>query len=212
LAAHARAARKPIAEDNPFLLAERLTADMIEASFNVMRDMREALTEIMFFSLWASPMALAYGRTRAHGRTHKRAEDLISLPVVQDALSRIQDGGFAEGLLRALILLAKTRTDVRADRLERSSAILRDTAPFDAMPSADLAAMIARQTLIVDYAPDAALLALPKLLSTPADAARAVKTARFIVGDEAEMTAETRAMMAHIEGLLGQDASVDAAE
>jgi len=202
-----RAERAQAAADNPFLLAERMSADLIETSFNAMRDMREAMQEVMFFAMWANPLAVAYGAGRPHGRTHKRPEDLVSLPAVQDAIARVEEGGFAEGFLRILILLAGTRKDVRGDRLERSSAVISSTPPFDAISPADRAEMIARQTLIVEYARDAALASLPKLLPEPKEAARAMERARYIVGEPSEMTAETRAMMERIDGLLGTGAA-----
>jgi hypothetical protein len=207
LAERVRAERAQAAADNPFLLAERMSADLIETSFNAMRDMREAMQEVMFFAMWANPLAVAYGAGRPHGRTHKRPEDLVSLPAVQDAIARVEEGGFAEGFLRILILLAGTRKDVRGDRLERSSAVISSTPPFDAISPADRAEMIARQTLIVEYARDAALASLPKLLPEPKEAARAMERARYIVGEPSEMTAETRAMMERIDGLLGTGAA-----
>ncbi|UWS79085.1 DUF3141 domain-containing protein [Phaeobacter sp. G2] len=204
--------RKKVSADNPFLLAEQLIIDMAETNLNVMTAWREATQEIAFFTLWGTPMAINYGTPRDIHRTHQRPEDLVSLPGVQNALARINEGGFAEGLLRILILLANTRKDVRQDRLERSARILSETHPFDEIPSDDRVRMIQEQTLVVEYGGDAALESLPRLLSNAENRCRAISTARYIIGDKSEMTAETRQMIDHIETLLTRGQSATAAQ
>ena len=202
LAQKIRAERRPVAADNPFVLAERLLADMIESNWNIWRDMREAGQELAFFAIWGSPLAIAFGRQRAFGRTHKRPEDLISLPAVQDALARIEEGGFAEALLRMLILLAHTRKDVRQDRLARSAKMLNETAPFNTMPSDVRVRKIQEQSLIVEYGGEQAIETLPQLISNQEERERALESARSIVGEPTEMAAATRAMMERLESLL----------
>ncbi|SNT31690.1 alpha/beta fold hydrolase [Tropicimonas sediminicola] len=211
-AEHARQTRKPAAAENPFVLAEKLAADMIETSWNIWRDLREASQETAFFAIWGSPLAIAYGQQRALGRTHKRPEDLVALPTVQDALARIEDGGFAEALVRILVLLANTRPDVRHDRLERAANVLNESEPFSSMPEELRSKKIQEQTLIVEYGGDAALESLPGLLRTDAERRRALDTARFIVGEVKEMTAATRSMMERIEGLLAPLQAPNAAQ
>lgn len=202
LAEAVKAERKPVSRDNPFLLAEQLMVDMVETSLNMVTAWREAVQELTFFTLWGSPTGINYGIPRNRHRTRKRPEDLVSLPAVQNMLARMAEGGFAEGLLRILILLANTRADVRHDRLARSAEILSETAPFNEMPSELRVRKIQEQTVIVEYGGDLAIETLPQLLSTNADRSRALDTARYVLGDAKEMQAATRAMIERIEGLL----------
>ncbi|WP_068117239.1 alpha/beta fold hydrolase [Tropicimonas marinistellae] len=211
-AENVRNLRKPVAKDNPFLLAEQLTVDMIETSLNMMTSWREAMQEVTFFSIWGAPMAINYGIPRNIHRTRKRPEDLVSLPGVQDALARTGEGGFAEGLLRILILLANTRADVRQDRLARSAEILSETPPFHEMPPELRTKKIQEQTLIVEYGGERAIETLPQILTTGEDRMRALDTAKYIAGDPTEMEAATRAMIERIEGLLGPVAVPNAAQ
>lgn len=202
LAETTRQNRRKVRTDNPFLLAEKLSVDMAETSLNMITAWRESMQEIAFFTLWGTPAAIHYGAPRNIHRPRKRPEDLVSLPGVQAALARIDKGGFAEGLLRILILLANTRKDVRQDRLERSAQILADTHPFDDMASEDRVLMIQEQTLVVEYGLEAAIESLPLLLSRVEDRNRALDTARYILGNESEMAAETHQMLERIETLL----------
>ena len=185
---------------------------MIETNWNIWRDLREAGQELAFFSIWGSPWAIAYGRQRAYGRTHKRPEDLVSLPAVQDALARLEEGGYPEALLRILILLAHTRKDVREDRLARSAKMLNETEPFNSMPSELRVKKIQEQSLIVEYGGEQVIETLPQLLVTNEERERALDCARKIVGEPKEMAAATRAMMERIEGLLAPTNVVSAAQ
>lgn len=211
-AAAVRESRKPVARSNPFLLAETLTVDMIETSLNMGTQWREAMQELTFFTLWGSPVAVTYGLPRNIHRTRKRPGDLVSLPVVQEILARIAEGGYAEGLLRILVLLAGTRREVRADRLARSSEVMQGSEPFKSMTAETRVRKIQEQTVICDYARDRAIETLPLLLGPKADRSRALDRARYIVGDAKEMSTETRAMLERIEGLLGTVVAADAAE
>jgi tellurite resistance protein len=49
---------------------------------------------------------------------------------IEAALEKISQGGFAEAVIRMLILLARSRGGVRQSRLERSNLILHSTEPF----------------------------------------------------------------------------------
>ncbi len=198
----ARENRRPADPENPFLLAERLWADMMEKSLDGLRDIREALTELVFLSVWASPLALRYGAPHAHTRTHKAPQDLRALPEVQTALSRIETGGLAEGIVRMLVLLADTRGDVRRDRLERSSELLSTHAPFNDIAVSVRAGIIHEQSLIVTFARDAAFDTLPRLLRTDAERQQALEAVAYVLGSETEMEPATLAMLARMRNIL----------
>lgn len=206
-----RADRNTAAPDNPFLEAEKLWASMIEQAWNWNRDLREVMTEMTFFAIWASPMALWYGTPQAHTRARKRPTELTELPEVKQAIADVAVGGYGDGLLRILCLLAGTRKEVRRDRLERSSLVLRDEEPFNAMPSETRVAMIHRQNLIAEFAPEDGIATLPHLLRTPETRAKALDVTRFVLGDPKEMEKETKALLTRIEEVLNV-AQKDAAE
>ena len=130
----------------------------------------------------------------------------------QDALGRIEDGGFAEALLRILILLANTRQNVRQDRLTRAARMLNETSPFNTMATDVRARKIQEQQLIVEYGGEQAIETLPHLITTKKDRERALSTARRIVGDPKEMTEATHTMMKRLETLLSPSSVISAAQ
>lgn len=202
MAEAAKADRKKVSPDNPFLAAEKLMASMMEQGWNMVRDMRAMATEMAFLSMYANPLAVWYGESRAHARARKDASELRALPEVLGAMDRIDEGGFPEAVVRMLVALASTRGDVRRDRLERSSEVLTSREPFVSMDSAERARIIHEQTLIVHFEPDAALAALPKMIQNPADRAAAMEMVGYIVGNPEEMEPATVERIAKMRQLL----------
>ncbi|WP_425093529.1 DUF3141 domain-containing protein [Tropicimonas sp. S265A] len=199
-AAHVTGDLHAAALDNPFLLAERMWADLVETGFNVMRDWKEAATELSFFSIWAAPWAIAYGKPLDHTRRPTPQQELA--PVIDAALAQMEEGGAAAGIVRLLILLAGTRKSVRLDRLARSSAALSTRAPFDAMQPIERAELIHEQQMIVRFARDEALESLPKLLKSKADKDTALDILTFVLGDTEEMAPDTREAWVKITAFL----------
>ncbi len=200
VASRISADRNPVDPTNPFLMAERMWADMTEIGLNAIRDMKEAASELSFFSIWATPWAIAYGKPLDHTRRATPAQELA--PVVEAAVARIQDGGLAAGIVRLLILLAGTRSSVRLDRLARSSAALSTRAPFDTMQPADRAELIHQQQMIVRFARDAAIESLPTLITTAAERKTAREILAFVLGDPEDMAPKTKGAWAKVVAFL----------
>jgi len=112
-------------------------------------------------------------------------------------------GGYAEAVIRMLILMAHSRGEVRQSRLERSNAMLTSTEPFRSLGAERRARVIAEQTLIVDFAPEASVTSLPALLPLQADRERAIETIQGIAGDMAEMSEPTLRMLVRLREVLG---------
>ncbi len=182
-----RASRQKAAADNLFLGAERAMADAIEQSLDLTRDLRDMMYELTFYALWGTPWARWFGRTHEAGRTLKDQAELRALPAVQSALMHTDQGGFVEGVIRMLILLAGSRGNVRRDRLERSSRVLTQDEPFVHLDAAQRARIIHEQTIIAHFEPARAVATLPGLLETPEERALAGETVRYIAGPIGEM-------------------------
>ena len=96
----------------------------------------------------------------AGGETPEEAPSAASLadaPEVRQALSRIAAGGYAEAVVRMMILLAAARGGVRRSRLARSNALMQNEPPFSDMTASARQALIREQTVIASMAPAEAL-------------------------------------------------------
>ena len=186
--------RHPVAPDNPFLLAEQVWADAVEAQMNFATSVRGLLAEMAFLAVYAGPWGHWYGQKNTGKRTRKSVAELRALPPVAEALARIEQGGFAEAVVRMLILLANARGNVRKDRLDRSAAVMQTHEPFASMGAGERAHLIHAQDLCVRFEPDAALAALPKLVRTDEERKRAFDLVQYVVGDENEMEPASKAL------------------
>ena len=63
-------------------------------------------------------------------RTRKDPQELRFLPEVQALLLGVERGGFAEAIIRMLIVLAQSRSSVRRSRLERFAHVFNCDEPF----------------------------------------------------------------------------------
>ncbi|MGO9132915.1 MAG: DUF3141 domain-containing protein [Methylovirgula sp.] len=199
LAEEVRHERAPAAKDNPFVRLEGIYADCVETSWNLFRDMREAAIELTFHGIYDTPWMRLIGAERA---TRKKAVNLGSLPAVEDMIKRAKMGGYAEGIIRMLILLAHARGSVRRDRLERSDKLIHSIAPFSSMEPETRNHMIHEQSMIVELAGDAAITTLADVLKDPVDRYRALNFVLDVAGPLEDMDAATIAMFKRLQGAL----------
>jgi hypothetical protein len=179
---------------------------------DVYRDWRDALYETTFLGVYGSPAMIEIGEPFAFTRTLNDPKALRFLPEVQATLLGVDRGGFPEAVIRMLILMAKSRANVRRDRLERSAKVLSTDEPFASLGPEKRALLIHEQSVIVEFEPDIAISSLPKLLVDPEERQKAVEVVEYIAGAIEEMEPGTIRMVQRFRAALGLPALVLSAQ
>jgi pimeloyl-ACP methyl ester carboxylesterase len=199
-----RVERNKVDPSNPYLQMEGALVRAMHESVNLYRDMRDGVVETMFNMVYASPLMRAIGATEAGRISEAPATDLRTYADVNRALEQIDQGGYADAVIRMLILLAHARKGVRRDRLERSNTVLSERQPFADLGVATRNRIIHQQSLTVEFETAQALATLPRLLPAAVDRVRAIETCEFVLGEAQDMNDDTRLMFDNIRAVLGR--------
>ncbi len=203
-----KSARQPAPQNSPFKQAEGLGSDLISASLDYYREVRDAMSEALFFQTFGVMFpALRGGGAEEAERTVATPVPPRELPVVHEALAAIEQGGYAEALARAACLLARkgeplplARVELKAELIDEYSSLLP---PLPAKQWRDIRG---RQEIICRYEPEHAVQSLPKLLAAAGDRERFLTVLDRLLSDPRVPTgrasAAQRDMLQRIRALL----------
>ena len=173
-----RGARHALPDDHPLRQRERRGAELVSASLDYGRALRDAATEASFFMTYANIFSryLADERDRrARPTPGGEAGNARALPVVREALDAIAQGGYVEALARVGYLLGREGEPTPLSRLELRQALAADYAEYLPRISAHAWRRIrGRQETIVRHERDKAIETLALLLHDSADRERLV--------------------------------------
>ena len=165
--------RKPVAADNPFLVAQEKVSEQIVKSLDTWREAQEKLSEQMFLGIYGSPVLQAAVGVRAKtARPRRPGKSPLHRELVDKRIAELKSlitkGGLQECTIRGLIYVGMARGFVD----ERGIAALRRirlTEEASKMTLAQFKATAREQFFLLLLEPEATLAAIPKLL--PADVA-----------------------------------------
>jgi hypothetical protein len=204
-----KAQRRPVSADQPLRQGERAFSDLISASLDYYRDLRDAVSEALFFQTYGNLFSLYLAdKHEAEEAAKVAAGDPRELPFVKHALASIAQGGYGEALARVAYMLARKGEPLPLESIELRKELLEDYR--DLLPPMTLEQARRNrgmQEIIVNYEPQRALETLPQLLSAPADRERFFALGQRLINDErvqqAKPTKEQLDMLARIRAVLG---------
>ena len=196
--------RISVSEGNPFLMAEKVMSAVTETQLNLYRNLRDAMTETLFFSIYTSPFIKSAIAPMGVDLPKRHHVDVRQMPEVHAALSSIDEGGLAEGVVRILHLLNSARGYVRRTRLERELIALGHSSLFPDMSHEDIVKLVHQQSLIVDFEPNKAFDTLPLLLNSADKQKKALELVMEIAGPRETMHPYALKMYGQIEEMLSK--------
>lgn len=206
MADNVRAARAPVAPDNPFLAMQDVAAEAIAGTLELWGRARDAMVETMFFAIYGSPLVQALagvaGSAPIRHRPGRDPGNEAELRRLDTALrGRMAVGGTREGFVRSLVHVLEMRA---AD--ERSFEVLeriRGSVP-ERMTLAAFKAMLREQCALMRLDRAAALAAIPAMV--PEDAAtreRVLAAIRDVAQATGPLEGEALARYEEVARLLG---------
>jgi pimeloyl-ACP methyl ester carboxylesterase len=177
LADKARAERKVLDADNPYLKMQEQVSEAVTESLEAYGRMRDQTQEAIFHAIYGSPWLQAWLGTPPKG-TRPRPKPGVSPDQPAALVERIghlratmDKGGPLEAVVRALVYIAKGEKSVDARSFEVLRRILKE---YPNITLAHYKAVVRQQWAMLTIDERAALEALPKLLPTDAAKRRAM--------------------------------------
>ncbi|MGE5844514.1 MAG: DUF3141 domain-containing protein [Syntrophaceae bacterium] len=208
-AAQVRASRKPAAPDNPFAAREEALSSFVEDSLNFYRDSRDRCQESLFRAIYGHE-ALQYSSIAAgtYQALTKDREAEVSWEdyeqwLQQKWLDAAEKGGLAEGIVRAMMAMARTGRVIGRKHYTVAEEIAKTHKTLQKIRPAVFRRMVKEQYSILEADEDRALAALAALIPGEHDRDEALALARRIALVDGTYTPEEKAMLDKIARGLG---------
>jgi pimeloyl-ACP methyl ester carboxylesterase len=199
--------RQALDDNHPARKAEGAVSEVINASLDYYRDLRDALSEATFFQIYGNLYAV-YLSDEAEAETAAPPVNARELPFVRDALASIEKGGYAEALGRVAFLMAHKDEPLPLSRLQLAHDLIKvyhDLLPQ--LPPDELRRIGGEQEIIARYEPQKAIDTLPVLLADRKDRERLLTLLARVLADPRVQSIEPseaqRATLARIRSVLG---------
>jgi pimeloyl-ACP methyl ester carboxylesterase len=198
LASAVKSTRRPAPPDNPYRVAEKAVSEIIAAGLDFYRDLRDAVTEKLFFQVYGPLAVLGAGEELVPGDGRK---DARALPTVKEALGAIGTGGYAEGVALVSALLSKVAGRIPLTRLKLLDQLTRADKQLSHLPADAWRRIQTEQAVVAELEPEAGLRSLPKLLPLVEDRRRVLDLLDKVVAT-VDLTPEQQAALARILSVL----------
>ena len=203
----ARRVRRPVSEENPFVLAERAVSRMVEETLNWGQSVGDLTQETVFHTLYDNPtMAWLYGQdfgpTPEESQKSREKEGRMHRQDRAKWAGKRGEGGYPEAAIRMIIAMASADGSVDEAELAVGARIIKASWRLKRLTPADLQKIIKEQSRILQTDYKASLEALPLLLPDVKDRQRAMKLAVDIAWADHVLTSKERELLKEMKRVL----------
>jgi hypothetical protein len=197
LADEVRKRRRSVQADNPFLAIEKIFSDMVSNSLDLFRECRDRAIESWFYAIFDHPWMRAIANDEAADDAAETSQRRAGRP------AGIDDGGFADAVVRIMVALAHAGTGTRRRSLAAYGGLSGRDDRLTGLHGATLSEMIKKQSGIMKSAPEAALSALTGLLASRADRQKALAIASALMVNDPDADPQVIRMRDAIAAVMG---------
>jgi tellurite resistance protein len=208
-ASQVHANRKPVSDGNKFLAAEKTLSTFVEDWLNFYRDTRDRNQEMLFRAIYSNE-ALKYTSQAAGTMQAQPKEKELEVSwedyekwLQQRWFEAMEKGGVAEGLVRAMIAMARTGHIIGRKHYAVATEIAKTHKILQRIRPAAFRHMVKEQYCILEADEDRALAALGKLIPGDNDRDEALGLARRIALADGSYTEEESDVLEKIRSGLG---------
>ena len=208
-AAMVRASRRPASEGNLFRAHEEALSSFIGEWLDFYRDHRDRAQEMLFRAIYGHE-ALQYSSIAANTLEALTRDEVVEMPwenygkwLRQKWLQAADQGGLAEGLVRAMLAMARTGRFIGRKHYAVAEGIAKTHRVLRKIPAAAFRRMVKEQYCILEAGEDRALTSLATLIPGGHDRDEAMSLARRIALADGPYTDEEKAMLEKIGRGLG---------
>ncbi|MDM8522502.1 DUF3141 domain-containing protein [Desulfococcaceae bacterium HSG8] len=205
--------RRPVSPDNTFLKMEKCFSDSIAATLDYYRDMRDDTSEFFFKFIYGSPWTkMVLSKPGEKEPTPEEVQEDIKEREEREErekaderkrwLSRMEEGGFPEGIVRIMVAMADANHIFDENQLIVAEKIVKVNKRLRKLDPGDFKRMVKEQSRMLDIDEERAINALPKLLPTPDDRIEAFEIANSIATADLDLVSEEEALLERIKGVL----------
>jgi len=195
------AERKPLRPGNVFAGAGNAASESVSAALDLYRDIRDATAEAAFFQVYGNMVSLNVADQQHVIRRASRF-DPRSVPAVKQVLDTLDQGAPAEAYVRIGLLMSKAGGGKRKlDQMERVRELVAPALLLDRITEDEFRTLMHEETIIVEFEPERAKRALPKLLRSAADRRHAHELLD-VMQSHFRLDPKQRALVADLKALL----------
>jgi hypothetical protein len=211
-AAAVKAHRRLLGQDIPARRVERMMSELMSASLEFYRELRDAVSEVLFYQIYGNLFSFYLAdRDLASEREREQTTVETQTRLTQEALASAAKGGYAEALARVGALLTRpgasfplARLHLKRELAEKFADLLPDTTPEQQRHIRGM------QDLIVRQDPELALCTLPQLVAKDADRLRLRDLLERVMAEEGiqqlKLAPEQRKRLQRIKRMLSRKA------
>ena len=185
-AAMVKSNRRGLAPDAAARRLERVMSDVVSASLDFYREMRDAVSEVLFYHIYGNIFSFYLGdEAQAGEHAREQASEETQQQFKRLALESIDEGGYPEAVARVFSLLANRGAPFPLAQLHLRRELIGKFGEL--MPKTTLEQqrrIRGTQDIIVHYNRAGALKTLPRLVADPGDRKRLRTLLQRVMADE----------------------------
>ncbi|MET0205430.1 MAG: DUF3141 domain-containing protein [Casimicrobiaceae bacterium] len=194
--------------DNDLLKGEQMFSSAMSASLDLYRDLRDAMSEALFFEVYGNMLSLHMADEREEIRRKTRF-DPRALPAVRQVLDEMDKGGLPAAVVRTGMLIAKAGGGKRnLAQMARTRSLLDPTGILRHLDEDDMRRLMHEETIVVEFEPALAKRSLPSLIPGTAER-RKLRALLDALESDAHLDDRQRALIGELRKLVPATAAVN---